>query len=136
MFGKQGDVPMQLKTATRFAAWSCLLAIGVLSLLPADDIVRTSLGAHVEHVLAYACTSLITALAYRDWPVIRILVSLVIYAALLEYLQRFSPGRVSSIVDFAFSSAGVVIGIVILELTKKISRSTSIVRMGNDDVNH
>jgi VanZ family protein len=33
-----------------------------------------------------------------------------VYAALLEYLQRFSPGRHSSIEDFAASALGALCG--------------------------
>ena len=52
------------RVALRLAAWSCIVLIAVLSLLPAEEMVRTSLGGHVEHMLAYAGTVFITGLAY------------------------------------------------------------------------
>jgi VanZ family protein len=99
-----------LKVVSRFAAWFCLIAVAVLSLTPSEQMLRTGLSGHVEHVLAYAGTAFITALAFAERGLSRIAMALLIYAGGLEFLQRFSPGRTSSIWDFMFSSAGVLIG--------------------------
>jgi VanZ family protein len=40
----------------------------------------------------------------------------------LEYLQRFSPGRLSQVVDFVFSSAGVVLGIAAFIVFRSLQR--------------
>lgn len=98
----------------RIASWACVLTVAVLSLLPGQDMVRTSLGGHVEHALAYAGTAFLTVLAYNGrtgarWPVLGLLV----YAGVLEFLQRFSPGRTSAVEDFLASATGVLIGLAL-----------------------
>ena len=100
----------------RLVAWISLLGIGVLSLLPTTEVgpLRTGIGGHFEHLLAYAATTLIVMTAYLDLNRIKIAVSLIVYAAALEYLQRFAPGRGSSLLDFTFSAAGVVIALAAL----------------------
>src|SRR5262245_16779676 len=96
----------------RATTWAALAAIAVLSLLPGEEMVRSGLGGRVEHVVAYAGTALLAALAFSSrWNGLRIGLALIAYAAALEYLQRFSPGRSPSVLDFMFSSLGVVIGV-------------------------
>ena len=59
------------------------------------------------------------ALAYGDrW---RVIVSLLSYAGVLEFLQRFSPGRASSVVDYLFSATGIGVGIVVFVLLRKLA---------------
>jgi VanZ family protein len=107
-----------LRTAKRVAAWSCLIAIGALSLAPAERMTRTGLGGHIEHLAAYAATALAVGVAYADHGVLRIALALLAYAGCLEVLQQFSPGRTSSFLDFTMSSAGALIGIVAFALLK------------------
>src|SRR5262245_58684018 len=106
----------------RAAAWCAIAAIGILSLLPGDEVapIRTGLGGHLEHVMAYAVTALITAIAYVNQNRLKITFSLILYAATLEYLQRFSPGRLSSLVDLMFSSTGVMLGIASLHIFRNL----------------
>jgi VanZ family protein len=106
----------------RAAASCAIAAIGILSLLPGDVVahIRTSLGGHLEHVGAYAATALITAITYVDHSRFKITLSLVLYAAVLEYLQRFSPGRHSSFVDLMFSSTGVMLGIATFQVLRHL----------------
>lgn len=108
-----------LRTASRVAAWGCLTAIAVLSLMPAEQMTRSGLGGHVEHVLAYAGTALTVAMAYAQRGVSRIMYVLLGYAGCLEFLQRFSPGRTSSFLDFTMSGAGVLIGIAAFALLSR-----------------
>jgi VanZ family protein len=84
--------------------------LGVLSLMPAEKIHRTNLGGHVEHVLAYAAAAVLVRLTQGKEPIWRPLLLLIVYAAALEYLQRFSPGRTPQVEDFLFSACGVLIG--------------------------
>jgi hypothetical protein len=106
------------KAASRLAAWVCIVAIAILSLVP--KIARTELGGHAEHVLAYGGTALIVARAYSERGIVQILFALLAYAGVLEFLQRFSPGRTSSFEDFMFSAAGVLVGMVASVLLKKL----------------
>jgi VanZ family protein len=104
----------------RVASWGALVAIGILSMLPAAEVssVRTSMGGHVEHLLVYAATSLLTAIAFVDHSKVKIAASLILYAAALEYLQRYAPGRLSSLLDLTFSTTGVLIGLAIFHVIR------------------
>jgi VanZ family protein len=106
----------------RAAAWFCIGVIGIISLLPAVEVapMRTSLGGHVEHLFAYAVVSLITAVAYLDQSRFKIAGGLIVYAAVLEFLQRYSPGRHSSFEDLAFSTTGIMLGIAISHVVQQV----------------
>ena len=106
----------RLKTASRILAWSCILAVAFLSLIPAEQMLRTGFNGRAEHVLAYAATGFVTGLAFAERGILRIILTLLAYAGGLEYLQRFSPGRISSIEDFMFSGTGVLVGVGALAL--------------------
>ena len=92
-------MPAQLLAVVRLAAWTGMAAIAVLSLTPSGQIERTGRGGQTEHMLAYAGTALLLAIGYQR---LKLLVMLVAYAGVLEYLQRFAPGRTSQLGDFAF----------------------------------
>jgi VanZ family protein len=104
----------------RLAAWSCVTLIGILSLLPAGEMVRTSWGGHVEHVAAYAGTALLIRLGYPDRKVAWIVAALVVYAAVLECLQNFSPGRNPAVGDWLASSSGSLVGSTVAHLVGKV----------------
>jgi hypothetical protein len=94
------------------AAVASLGTLTVLSLLPADQVTRTSLGGHLEHTIAYAGSAFLCAAGWRGGAEPRpVLFALFAYAGVLEFLQRYSPGRVSSLGDFAFSCAGILLGV-------------------------
>jgi VanZ family protein len=111
-----------LKTLARFAAGACVLAVAVLSLLPAERMARTGLGGHIEHMAVYLGTALTTGVAFDERGDLAIFFALSAYAAVLEFLQRFSPGRISSLDDFAFSAAGVLMGIAAALVLKRALR--------------
>lgn len=95
----------------RAAAWACLITLAVLAETPKGVVVRPGWGAHVEHVVAYAGTGLVTVLAYgREGRGGRIILALLAYAAALEALQAFVPGRQSGLSDFLASGTGIVVG--------------------------
>jgi VanZ family protein len=110
---------LSLNTASRLAAWGCNVAVAVLSLTPSEQMLRTGLSGHLEHALAYTGTAFITATAFAERGLSRIALALLVYAGGLEFLQRFSPGRTSSIWDFMFSGAGVLMGIGAFALLAK-----------------
>jgi VanZ family protein len=103
------------------AAWIAIAVVGVLSLMPKAYMIRTDLGGHVEHVLAYSGTAIIVATAYgaRNW--LGIAVGLIGYAGVLELLQNFSPGRTASVRDFACSASGVLLGLALFALVDRIA---------------
>jgi VanZ family protein len=100
----------------RAAAWGCVALIAVLSLLPAEEMVRTGVSGRVEHVVAYAGTALLAGLGYRDRGLVRVAAALVAYAAAMELLQDLSPGRRPAVGDWLAGSAGVLLGIWVARL--------------------
>jgi len=129
-----------IELGKRIAAWCCIQAIGILSLLPAVEVapMRTSLGGHVEHLLTYTAAGFITAVAYLDQSRLKIAAWLVLYAAVLEFLQRYAPGRLSRLEDLAFSTAGIVLGVTgfhLLQHLRARQESSNRSRYANEDVN-
>ncbi len=97
----------------RFLTLICALILAVLSLLPANEMPTTGLPDLVNHFIAYLGSAAIATAAYRrnqrsTWM---ILAALCTYAAILEYLQHFSPGRYPSVADFVASAIGAFCGI-------------------------
>jgi VanZ family protein len=89
----------------------CIIALMTLAWLPEEVMRRTTLGGHAEHFIAYLGTSTIMGLAFRKSPrLVMLCALLIVYAAILEVGQLYSPGRHASFQDFAFSSAGAVTG--------------------------
>jgi transposase-like protein/VanZ family protein len=91
--------------------WLCgvgFLLLVVLSLLSAEEMVRTGIGRYAEHALAYAGTGFLVSIAYRSSR--QAAGALVAYAAALELLQGVSPSRHPALADWAASSAGALVG--------------------------
>jgi VanZ family protein len=100
-----------LSVLLRAACIGCIIALAILAWLPAKDLTRTTLGGHAEHFIAYLGTAIILGLTFRKSPRLAVqCVLLIVYAAILEAGQLYSPGRHTSFQDLAFSSAGVVFG--------------------------
>ena len=97
----------------RIFTWFCVILLAVLSLLPAQDMVRTGIPGELEHFIAYAGSAGIAIAGYGQRGTVRIIGLFWIYAGVLEYLQHFSPGRHPSIVDFAASALGAFFGGVV-----------------------
>jgi len=98
-------------TSFRLLTWCSVVLLAVLSLLPAQEIVRTGFPGQFEHLVAYAGSAAIAIIGYGSSRAgIRIIGYFWVYAAILEYLQHFSPGRHSSIEDFAASALGALCG--------------------------
>ena len=97
----------------------CMIALATLAWLPEKVMTRTILGGHAEHFVAYLGTSILTGLAFQKSPRLTVqCVLLIMYAAVLEVGQLYSPGRHASLQDFAFSAGGVVIGGLFLSIAR------------------
>jgi VanZ family protein len=110
-------------TALRVLTWCCVIVLAVLSLLPARAMVRTGLPGLVEHFVAYAGSAAIAVAGYgASRGSMEIIGGFWIYAALLEYLQRFSPGRHPTIADFVASALGALGGgLTVALLVRRLS---------------
>jgi VanZ family protein len=102
-----------VQTSFRILTNLCFMLLAVLSLLPAQDLVRTGIPGQLEHFVAYAGSASIAVGGYRQRGAVRIIGLFWIYAGILEYLQNFSPGRHPSILDFAASALGALSGGVV-----------------------
>jgi VanZ family protein len=94
-------------TSLRFLTWCCVILLAVLSLLPAQEMVRTGLPGRLEHFVAYAGSAAVAMAGYgASRRGVQIIGGFWVYAGILEYLQHFSPGRHPAIEDFAASALG------------------------------
>jgi VanZ family protein len=118
-----------LSVLLRVAFIGCLVALITLAWLPEKAMTRTILGGHAEHFIAYLGSATIMGLTFRKSPRLAVLCALLImYAAILEVGQLYSPGRHASVQDLAFSSAGVVTGGLFLWMAR--SRILSLLKIG------
>jgi VanZ family protein len=101
------------------ASIGCIIALAILAWLPAEALTRTRLGGHAEHFIAYLGTAMVMGLAFQRSPRLAVQCALlIIYAAILEAGQLYSPGRRASFLDLAFSSGGVVVAGLILWMAR------------------
>jgi hypothetical protein len=85
----------------RILTWCCVILLAVLSLLPEQDLMRTGIPGELEHIVAYAGSSIIAIAGYgQRQGTMRIIGLYWIYAGILEFLQHLSPSRHPSIADF------------------------------------
>jgi VanZ family protein len=104
-------------TSLRVLTWCCVVLLGVLSLLPAEEMVRTGLPGRLEHFVAYAGSAAIAMAGYGESRGgVEIIGGLWVYAGILEYLQHFSPGRHPAIEDFAASALGALCGGLVIAI--------------------
>src|SRR5215469_8919393 len=116
-----------LMTSLRVLTWCCVILVAVLSLLPAQQVVRTPLPGRVEHFIAYAGSAAVAMAGYgAGRGSVQIIGGFWVYAGILEYLQNFSPGRHPSIGDFAASAFGALCGSLAIALfaRRRPTRST------------
>jgi VanZ family protein len=104
----------------RVLTWFCAVLLAVLSLLPAQDMVRTGLPGRVEHIVAYAGSAAIAMAGYgARRGAAQIVGCFWVYAGILEYLQHFSPGRHPAIEDFTASAVGALCGGLVIALIRR-----------------
>jgi VanZ family protein len=114
--------PSLLVTASRVLTWWSVILLAVLSLWPGTGIaflyvlpelntMRTGLPGQLEHFVAYVGSAAIGMAGYGpSRGSVRVIGGYSVYAAILEYLQHFSPGRHPSLVDFGASALGALCG--------------------------
>ena len=81
---------------------------------------RTGLPGQLEHFITYALSAAVGVTGYGvSRGEVRVVGSFWVYAAILEYLQQFSPGRHPSIEDFAASALGALCGGLAVALLRR-----------------
>jgi VanZ family protein len=119
-----------LKTV-KIAGGLAVVAFAVLSLVPIELRPHTGFAGPLEHIAAYAIAGGLLTLGYykRNQPFVGVL-SLSLYAAILEIAQIWVPGRNPSVIDFVASSAGALIGSALVWIALQARPSTK-KKMGN-----
>src|SRR3954462_10356323 len=110
----------RIRSIFRALTWCCVVTLAFLSLLPAEEMVRTGVGQRIEHFVAYAGSAGIAMIGYgqRSQSPWIILGCFCTYAGVLEFLQHFSPGRSPALGDFAASALGASAGTLAMALLR------------------
>jgi len=99
----------------RCLGWICVATIAVLSLVPGSVRPHVMATGQLEHFVAYAGTATLLAAGYpTKKQLIRISILLPVYAACLETLQIWQPGRTAQMIDVMAGTIGSWIGIVLV----------------------
>jgi hypothetical protein len=104
---------------TRTLAWIGILAIIVLSVVPADDRPASGVGQGLDHFTAFALVGAAFAIGYR-FSLIRLLVLAVLFCGGIELLQAPLPTRHARVGDFLVDSVGACFAILCVTITKQI----------------
>jgi len=116
----------------RLIGWICLATIAILSLVPGNirpHVVETG---QVEHLVAYAGTAFFLAAGYSaNKQLVGILILLPVYAACMETLQIFVPGRTGQLIGAVVGALGSWSGIGLVLLLRSwtprmLDRATNI----------
>lgn len=101
--------PLVTFLGVRRAFWLCAMAVLVLSLMPGAERLPSTGWDKSNHLLAFATLALLGCLA---WPalVLRLLVALLAYGALIEVLQSFTPTRRAEWADLLADALGLLLG--------------------------
>lgn len=116
-------MPLIIARFARVAFVFMLLLVTVLSLAPVDQ-PDFSPNDKVNHFIAYAAMTFVAAWGWvvsATAKVLRVRVIIVIgllcFGGLIEFVQGFTGYRFASIADIVANSVGIVIGLVIFELS-------------------
>jgi VanZ family protein len=93
----------------RAVAWLYAGALVGLTLGPASVRPETPMPPYLEHVAAFGFSGLLFSIGYRSRPALVLLVGIG-FAALLEFLQIWVPGRHARWIDLAMDALGFCIG--------------------------
>lgn len=91
----------------RLASICGILAILILSWMPASARPETGVNNLIEHCFAYAVTAFVTALAFVPPRTIRaVLAGMILLAGIAEFGQNFAPGRDPKMIDSLAGTLG------------------------------
>ena len=96
-----------LRTSLRFLTWCSVTLLGFLSLLPAQDMMRTGFPGKIEHFAAYAGSAAIAVAGYGlNRSRLLIIGLFCVYAGILEYLQHLARRQHLAAVGLGDAGAG------------------------------
>jgi VanZ family protein len=101
-----------MRALFRLTAWMLLLVIALLSFSPPTYRPATDVGHSLEHFLIFLVVGFALGLGYANrWRVVT--PSLVAFAASIELVQLFVPGRHARVVDFVIDAGAGCVGIAL-----------------------
>lgn len=106
----------------RIAFWLCALVVLVLALLPPGTPMPTTGWDKSNHMLAFATLALLAQRAWpgRGWPIV---ICLVGYGVMIEWLQSLTPYRDADAIDVVADSIGVLLGLAVAAGLRRARRS-------------
>jgi VanZ family protein len=110
--------------AARIVAWISILAIVILSVVPAADRPVTGAGQLLEHLTAFAIVGGAFAIGYR-LSLIRLMFLAVFFCAGIELLQIPLPTRHARVSDFLVDIAGACLAILCVFVGRQILSTTA-----------
>jgi hypothetical protein len=113
----------------RITACAAVAILGLLSLVPGEIRPATGVGGTIEHVVAYAGTTLLLILGYQN--ALTCFAVMLTYAACLEIAQLWIPGRHSGLAGYLASASGVALGSAIAWLASTTLTSVVTSRQGH-----
>jgi VanZ family protein len=102
------------KTA-RLVGWFLALVIIVLSLVPPWLRPETGMPHDLEHFMIFLATGVAFGFGYSHRP-IAVMITLVIFAGVLELAQTLAPGRHARLSDFIVDALALCVGVAIAPL--------------------
>ena len=110
-----------MKRLSQVLAWVLVFGIVGLSIVPPDDRVVTDLPRSFEHLSIFLLTGAAFGLGYPDrYPMQSI--ALVLFAAAVELVQVWVPGRHPRLSDFAAGVLGLGLGIGLAFVSTRMAR--------------
>src|SRR5580658_10322439 len=107
----------------RTLAWIGILAIIVLSIVPANDRPVSGFGQGLEHFTAFALVGGVFAIGY-PFSLIPLLVLAVFFCGGIELLQIPLPTRHARVSDFLVDAVGVWVAVVCIFVARRFLTST------------
>jgi hypothetical protein len=110
----------------KIAAWSLLVAVIAVTLVPPELRPSSGLPLKVERFLAFAMLAGAFAMAYpKRWLFIALIICL--GAILLELMQLLVPGRDASAIDAAAKVLGAVAGTAGAQIMQRLGRQLGLI---------
>ena len=103
----------------RAVAWSLLIAIVVMTVVPASLRVVTGAPHNVEHALVFLVTGIGFGLGYELRMTV-ICAAAIVFCAALELLQLAVPGRHARLSDFLIDAGAACFGIAIAGFARRL----------------